>query len=208
MRVTLKEFRYYLRVQGKDDDGIFSMTCIFRFLREPGDSVAEIRARMDRFVARYEAIFDPLFESIIDGEKLPTLRDSPGKTQAGYRYAGCLTEAGIRERPAYLRETFGMDDPQSVYSPFRHQRVDIMGQIPATEAELDSAILEVDSEVDHGLQVCLFRFLQGRDDLDDLEPEARKNVDRLDNTLAETAETGQDHFRRLMDRKAPVIPLK
>ena len=80
MRVTLKEFRYYLRVQGKDDDGIFSMTCIFRFLREPGDSVADIRAQMDGFVARYEAVLDPLFESIIDGEKLPTLRDSPGKT--------------------------------------------------------------------------------------------------------------------------------
>ena len=66
--------------------------------------------------------------------------------------------------------------------------------------------------MDHGLQVCLFRFLQGRDDLDHMEPEARNNVDRLDNvaasTLAETAETGQDHFRRLMNRKAPVIPLK
>ena len=207
MRVTLKEFRYYLRVQGKDDDGIFSMTCIFRFLREPGDSVADIRAQMDGFVARYEAVLDPLFESIIDGEKLPTLRDSPGKTQAGYRYAGYLTEVGMRKRPAHLRQTFGIDDPQSVYSQFRHQRVDIMCEIPAIEAELDSATLEVDSEVDHGLQVCLFRFLQGRDDLDHMEPEARNNVDRLDNTLAEIAATGQDHFRRLMNRKAPVIPL-
>ena len=201
MRIALHDFHYYLQMMGKDEDGLASLTCRYRVLRGRGDDVAEIKATVDQFVKRHEAMLDPLFEALIDGEKTPTLRDSPDRTRVGYRYRGQLTEAGMRARPDCLKRMFGIVDPQSVYSKYRQQQVDIQCDVPATKKGLDNVVVEVSYEFDHGLNVCAFRFLQGFDDVETAPP-AREAIDKLDATLGETAVRGRDHYQSVIGRRA------
>ena len=197
MHITLSDFFYFVRMMGKDDDGLSSLTCKFRVIRGRRDGVAEVKSAVDGFVKRHEAVLDPLFEALFEGEKTPTLRDSPDRTRVGYRYVGNLTEDGMRARPERLERLFGVVDPQSVYSPYRQQRVDIQCDVPTTDAGLDNVIVEVSYELDHGLNVCAFRFLQGLDGIEP-SPPAREAIAKLDATLGETAAQGRDHYRALI----------
>ena len=199
MRIALSDFHYFLRMMGKDDDGLSMMTCKFRVMRGRRDGVAQIRAAVDSFVKRHEAVLDPLFEAIFKGEKTPTLRDSPDRTRVGYRYSGQLTEEGMRARPERVAQLFGVADPQSVYSEYRHQQVDIQCDVPATTSGLDNVVVEVNYELDHGLNVCAFRFLQGLDDIETARP-ARDAMTKLDATLGDTTARGRDHYQALIGR--------
>lgn len=201
MRITLSDFFYFVRMMGKDDDGLSSVTCKFRVVRGRRDGVADVKAAVDAFVKRHEAVLDPLFEALFEGEKSPTLRDSPDRTRVGYRYVGHLTEDGMRARPERLERLFGVIDPQSAYSKYRQQQVEIQCDVPTTDAGLDNVVVEVSYELDHGLNVCAFRFLQGLDDIEPAPP-ARDAIAKLDATLAETAARGRDHYRSLIGRGA------
>ena len=197
MRITLNDFFYFVRMMGKDDDGLSSLTCKYRVIRGRRDGVTDVKAAVDGFVKRHEAVLDPLFEALFEGEKTPTLRDSPDRTRVGYRYVGHLTEDGMRVRPERLERLFGVVDPQSVYSQYRQQQVDIQCDVPTTKAGLDNVIVEVSYELDHGLNVCAFRFLQGLEDIEAAQP-ARDAIAKLDATLGETAKRGRDHYRSLI----------
>lgn len=201
MRITLNDFFYFVRMMGKDDDGLSSLTCKYRVIRGRRDGVADIKAAVDAFVKRHEAVLDPLFEALFEGEKTPTLRDSPDRTRVGYRYVGHLTEDGMRVRPERLERLFGVVDPQSVYSQYRQQQVDIQCDVPTTQAGLDNVVVEVSYELDHGLNVCAFRFLQGLEDIEPAAP-ARDAIAKLDATLGETAARGRDHYRSLIGEDA------
>jgi len=117
------------------------------------------------------------------------------------RGADRLTEDGMRARPERLERLFGVIDPQSAYSKYRQQQVEIQCDVPTTDAGLDNVVVEVSYELDHGLNVCAFRFLQGLDDIEPAPP-ARDAIAKLDATLAETATRGRDHYRSLIGRGA------
>ena len=197
MHITLTDFFYFLRMMGQEDDGLTSMTCKFHVRGGRAAGAAEIKGAVDAFVKRHEAILDPLFEALFEGEKTPTLRDSPDRTRVGYRYSGQLTKTGMRDRPGYLQERFGVTDPQSEYSEFRRHQVEIQCDVPRTDKGLDDVVVEVTYEFDHGLNVCAFRFLQSLDDIAPA-PAARDAMAKLETVLRETAVRGRDHYQSLI----------
>ena len=199
MYIILNDFFYYLRMMGKADDGLSSLTCKFHVRGGRAPQVAEIKSAVDAFVQRHEAVLDPLFEALFEGEKTPTLRDSPDRTRVGYCYSGQLTKKGMKARPRYLQEQFGVTDPQSEYSKFHRHQVEIQCDVPRTDKGLDDVVVEVSYSLDHGLNVCAFRFLQSLDDVEPSVP-AREAMAKLETVLRETAVRGRDHYQSLIGR--------
>ena len=64
--------------------------------------------------------------------------------------------------------------------------------------ELGGARLELDHQLGHVLNVCLFRFIQGLEGLE-IDPGARQGIRKLERTLAR-AEAGSDYLEMITGR--------
>lgn len=194
--MALHEFSYLFTVCG-ETGGLCQTQWLFVPKKTaPDTSLDDLKAAIRDAVAFHTKVLDKVFAEVVAGERKPTLTDTHWSVGSGYRYNGRLKEtvmANLRQR---LGAIFPEDtiDPRGTVSAYENLRAEIECTFVKAGNDLSDAKLNVRHNMNHVLNVCLFRFVQRLETVE-INPEAAENIRKLEQTLGRTgARQDIDYF--------------
>ncbi len=199
MDILLSDFSYYFSVTGTEG-GLHLMQLKFDPLSTPSPDVDDMKEAVRRTIEQYTNPLDAIYGDLIEGEKKPSMTDTPTSIDTGYHYNGRLTQRGIDMLPQRLQAICGESAvaPCGTLSVHETQRVKIQCSLTKRGNGFSHFSMKAEFQMSHILNVCFFRFTERLEGLT-ISDSARADMAQLNQTLHNTMDRGDtDYYQKLI----------